>query len=102
MFILFNVETHWLYKKNRKKFFEDFAAAYHFDPLNVNNWYSITKDNLLNYKKVILSCSLFWLINDYKKGANDVLEYYKGNHEKAILELFPELLYVPSYLKQGN
>ena len=42
---------------NRRRFFEDYAAANKFDPLIPNNWYKQTRKNILLYK-VCLSLSL--------------------------------------------
>ena len=37
-------------EKNRREFFDDFAANCGFDPLSAEKWYSVTKQQLLAHK----------------------------------------------------
>eukprot|EP00026_Physarum_polycephalum_P001092 Phypoly_transcript_01093.p1 GENE.Phypoly_transcript_01093~~Phypoly_transcript_01093.p1 ORF type:complete len:1197 (+),score=192.21 Phypoly_transcript_01093:78-3668(+) len=64
----------WIYAKNRRSFLTTFAKENQFDPLSPHNWYPITNDLVLPYE-----------------GSREVLAFYKGNVQKAILSLFPEI-----------
>lgn len=44
------VGDYWANARNRRHFFERFAADKGFDPLIAQNWYSITHEQLDEYK----------------------------------------------------
>jgi hypothetical protein len=37
-------------EKNRREFFDSFAASSGFDPLSAEKWYSVTKQQLMAHK----------------------------------------------------
>lgn len=43
-------EKYWNNVDNRKKFFIDYAARNHFDPLVANNWYNVPRDDIIAEK----------------------------------------------------
>jgi len=51
----------------------DFANFMGFDPLVSENWYRVSANQIKT------------------KGANRLLEYYRGSHKAAIADAFPEL-----------
>eukprot|EP00026_Physarum_polycephalum_P001049 Phypoly_transcript_01050.p1 GENE.Phypoly_transcript_01050~~Phypoly_transcript_01050.p1 ORF type:complete len:906 (+),score=142.25 Phypoly_transcript_01050:476-3193(+) len=70
---LLDPRNFWNVEKNRRKFFEDFAANNNFDPLLPENWYSIAKRQLL------------------VQGGNRVLLASDGSVAKALKKAFPEI-----------
>eukprot|EP00026_Physarum_polycephalum_P003462 Phypoly_transcript_03474.p1 GENE.Phypoly_transcript_03474~~Phypoly_transcript_03474.p1 ORF type:complete len:467 (+),score=96.35 Phypoly_transcript_03474:1038-2438(+) len=62
----------WASRENRKKFFDEFAKDNHFDTNIPENWYSISKDEILNTKSGI-----------------SVLQHYKGSLSEALLDVYP-------------
>jgi len=71
-FITFT-RTKWIDNENQKQIFHLFAQQGGFDPLVAENWYSITKADILNVK-----------------GASTILKYYGGFH-KALIATFPNI-----------
>jgi len=70
-----SVQTHyWADAKNRRSFFDDFAADLNFDPLVPSNWYSVSK-------------SVF----EKRKGLASVLIHYQGSIPKALEHLYPNI-----------
>lgn len=53
-FYLFILHCHagkyWTQEKNRRKFFDEYAHKYDFDPLNHNNWYHVLRSSILAEK----------------------------------------------------
>eukprot|EP00026_Physarum_polycephalum_P001731 Phypoly_transcript_01733.p1 GENE.Phypoly_transcript_01733~~Phypoly_transcript_01733.p1 ORF type:complete len:1003 (+),score=155.23 Phypoly_transcript_01733:421-3009(+) len=70
----FGEQYMWHDPKNRRKFFENYANASGFDPLEPRNWYSHPKDKIL-----------------VQKGAYNVIYYHKNSVTQALLDLFPEI-----------
>lgn len=42
-------ENYWQDKKNRRKFFENFAREKGFDPLDSHSWYSVSRNSILTH-----------------------------------------------------
>jgi len=64
----------WNDAANRKKFFEDYAKANGFDPLDPINWYS----RPLSAIKLV-------------KGASEVIAHHGHSVRKALVSLFPNI-----------
>jgi hypothetical protein len=64
----------WQDPKCRRKFFEDLAHAYGFDPLKAENWYWQTSALVKSVK-----------------GGHRVLNYHQHSVNKAIADLFPDI-----------
>lgn len=47
-FILFYLASFWSSVENQKQFFREFSYEQHFDPLQSQNWYSISKKSLFS------------------------------------------------------
>jgi len=75
----FRSKKGWKALGNQRKFFDTFAESKNFNPLDAENWYSIT------YNEIV------------RAGGNGLLGYYNGSHIKALLTLYPELI-----LKRAN
>eukprot|EP00026_Physarum_polycephalum_P001003 Phypoly_transcript_01004.p1 GENE.Phypoly_transcript_01004~~Phypoly_transcript_01004.p1 ORF type:complete len:1224 (-),score=188.92 Phypoly_transcript_01004:75-3746(-) len=65
---------HWQSAANRRKFFVEYAREHSFDPLIAQNWYDISRDDIMNVKS-----------------AGSVMLYYSGSTISALLHLFPEI-----------
>eukprot|EP00026_Physarum_polycephalum_P001342 Phypoly_transcript_01343.p1 GENE.Phypoly_transcript_01343~~Phypoly_transcript_01343.p1 ORF type:complete len:974 (+),score=101.70 Phypoly_transcript_01343:154-3075(+) len=65
--------TKWIDEDNRKQLFHMFAKQGNFDPLVAENWYKVTKADILEIK-----------------GASSILKYY-GGFQKALLATFPNI-----------
>eukprot|EP00026_Physarum_polycephalum_P001892 Phypoly_transcript_01895.p1 GENE.Phypoly_transcript_01895~~Phypoly_transcript_01895.p1 ORF type:complete len:897 (+),score=113.58 Phypoly_transcript_01895:334-3024(+) len=65
---------YWKDLKNRRKFFENFAANKNFDALVPSNWLSVTKEEIMS-----------------SKGGETVLQYYSKSVSKALFHLFPDI-----------
>jgi len=65
---------YWMNTSNRKEFFEEFAKINGFDSLIAQNWYSVTKKQILEHKS-----------------AGSVLIYYEGSFIAALQDLYPTL-----------
>jgi len=63
----------WKVPGNQRKFLDEFAISKKFNPLDAQNWYSITKREII------------------PAGGSGLLSYYKGSHIKALIKLYPEL-----------
>eukprot|EP00026_Physarum_polycephalum_P000503 Phypoly_transcript_00504.p2 GENE.Phypoly_transcript_00504~~Phypoly_transcript_00504.p2 ORF type:complete len:477 (+),score=71.61 Phypoly_transcript_00504:1867-3297(+) len=70
----FPKQTLFFDMKNRRKFFEDFAREYKFDPLIPENWYQQSRKQILD-----------------TKGSGKVLLYYSRSVKTALLDVFPEI-----------
>jgi len=75
----------WAVRENRKKFFNSFAKDNLFDPNIPENWYSISKEDILKVKSGI-----------------SVLQHYKGSLPEALLDIYPLLLFDKSKLKRQS
>eukprot|EP00026_Physarum_polycephalum_P001627 Phypoly_transcript_01629.p1 GENE.Phypoly_transcript_01629~~Phypoly_transcript_01629.p1 ORF type:complete len:1030 (-),score=139.53 Phypoly_transcript_01629:75-3164(-) len=64
----------WKEPKNRRAFFEKYAAENGFDPLSPASWYAQQRENIMS-----------------SKGASRVISYHNGSVSKALLDLFPEI-----------
>jgi len=64
----------WKASENQRKFFDEFAASKKFNPLKVENWYSVPGDEIL------------------RAGGKGLLNYYNGSHINALMKLYPELI----------
>jgi len=74
-----NFPDKWQNPKIRRKFLDDFASIRQFDPLDAEQWYSITHNEIK------------------RAGGSALLYYYNGSPFKALKELYPELM-----LKKSN
>eukprot|EP00026_Physarum_polycephalum_P002145 Phypoly_transcript_02149.p1 GENE.Phypoly_transcript_02149~~Phypoly_transcript_02149.p1 ORF type:complete len:898 (+),score=87.49 Phypoly_transcript_02149:121-2814(+) len=63
---------------HQRKFFENYALAHGFDPLNPYNWYPIRRNNILS-----------------AQGAFAIMSYHSQNIAQALLDLFPDLPWEP-------
>jgi len=63
----------WKAPNGRRNFFDDFAKSRQFNPLNAENWYSISHREIL------------------RAGGGGILLYYKGSYIRALVELYPEV-----------
>jgi len=59
--------------EQRRKFLDEFAKSKHFDPLDAEKWYSITKEDII------------------RAGGRGILNYYNELHMEALAKLYPEL-----------
>eukprot|EP00026_Physarum_polycephalum_P008136 Phypoly_transcript_08214.p1 GENE.Phypoly_transcript_08214~~Phypoly_transcript_08214.p1 ORF type:complete len:513 (-),score=83.64 Phypoly_transcript_08214:5-1384(-) len=67
-------KSFWNNSENRRKFFEDYANANGFDPLDPENWYSQSSKQIFSFKN-----------------ARNVLFYHSKNVALALEELFPNI-----------
>jgi len=70
------VKGNWVEVKNRRKFFDDYAKEKCFNPLIALNWYSVKYSDLIR-----------------KKGSHRVLAYYGHSYTKALMILYPEVVF---------
>jgi hypothetical protein len=49
-FLFLFIEGYWFNKKNVRKFLDELAESHGFDPLNAENWYRITTNNIFARK----------------------------------------------------
>jgi len=63
----------WKAVKNQRNFFDLFARSKNFNPLEAENWYSVTLKEIM------------------KAGGRGLLNIYNGSHIKALMQLYPEL-----------
>jgi len=66
----------WADAKSRRQFFDNFAFENRFDPLIARNWYSIKYADLVKHK-----------------GSHSVLSYYSHSHTRALMALYPEIVF---------
>eukprot|EP00026_Physarum_polycephalum_P001465 Phypoly_transcript_01467.p1 GENE.Phypoly_transcript_01467~~Phypoly_transcript_01467.p1 ORF type:complete len:1055 (+),score=143.84 Phypoly_transcript_01467:198-3362(+) len=66
--------NYWNEEANRRKMFLDYAAANNFDPNNPDNWYTVTRPQILE-----------------TKGGAAVISYYGGSLVQALKQLFPAI-----------
>eukprot|EP00026_Physarum_polycephalum_P002644 Phypoly_transcript_02652.p1 GENE.Phypoly_transcript_02652~~Phypoly_transcript_02652.p1 ORF type:complete len:698 (+),score=61.56 Phypoly_transcript_02652:137-2095(+) len=64
----------WIEKSARRSFFEKYAKKRNFDPLNTENWYSLTLMQI-----------------NAEKGAFGVMAHHKNDYRCALIDLFPEI-----------
>ena len=63
LFLLFLlIENYWAELEHRRTFFDEFAQKHKFDPLLVENWYSISR-NALEADKVSQQYYIYIIIN---------------------------------------
>jgi len=72
-------EKGWKATTNQREFFDGFARSNNFNPLDAENWYSVTLQEIT------------------RAGGSGLLKYYNGSHIKALVRLYPELMF-----KKGN
>jgi len=65
--------SEWNVREARRKFFNNFAAARNFNPLNPTNWETITRKDI------------------YDAGGGIILHLFDGNPRKAISDAYPEI-----------
>eukprot|EP00026_Physarum_polycephalum_P001929 Phypoly_transcript_01932.p1 GENE.Phypoly_transcript_01932~~Phypoly_transcript_01932.p1 ORF type:complete len:927 (+),score=132.48 Phypoly_transcript_01932:220-3000(+) len=67
---------HWRMddNKNMRQFFDDLAASKGHDPLNAEQWYSISRTTVLN-----------------TKGGSTILSYYHGSLVRALQDQYPNI-----------
>eukprot|EP00026_Physarum_polycephalum_P003261 Phypoly_transcript_03271.p1 GENE.Phypoly_transcript_03271~~Phypoly_transcript_03271.p1 ORF type:complete len:688 (+),score=73.27 Phypoly_transcript_03271:396-2459(+) len=67
-------QRYWFDIRNRRKFFESYAAKHNFDPLVPENWYSVLKESII------------------KEGGRGIIDFYpQSNVRAAILHAFPDI-----------
>jgi len=64
----------WKIPQNQKKFLDTFARSKNFNPLDAENWYSVTHHDIM------------------KAGGSSLLKYYNRSHVEALVKLYPELI----------
>lgn len=52
------IEQYWAEAKNRRQFFEDFAAKKGFDPLSASHWYHIPSFHVYHSKVLLLNFTI--------------------------------------------
>jgi hypothetical protein len=93
----------WSDKRNRRKFFEDYARDHAFDPMDPEAWYKQTKKRILAAQvSTVTPCFfLFFLfffffhffflpLTSRKKDVGKVLRHHNGV-ASALLNLFPDI-----------
>jgi len=66
----------WRAPQLQRKFFDEFAKSNGFDPLDENQWYSVTSKQI-----------------NRAGGGSAILKYYKGSHIAALIKLYPEVIF---------
>lgn len=81
--------------KEMRMFFEKYAKSNNFDPLVPENWYNISRQEVLSIK---VYCAMVSDVNNnsFTKGATAILSSYRGSVKRAIIDLFPEIGLDPS------
>jgi len=65
----------WKAPENQRKFFDEFARSKKFNPMDPENWYSVTRNDI------------------QRAGGSSLLNnYFNGSHVKALVKLYPELM----------
>jgi len=64
----------WDYIENRRKFFDKIACSSGFNPLDCDQWYTISQERILQ-----------------EKYAWQILKYYNKNYITALIEIYAEL-----------
>eukprot|EP00026_Physarum_polycephalum_P001669 Phypoly_transcript_01671.p1 GENE.Phypoly_transcript_01671~~Phypoly_transcript_01671.p1 ORF type:complete len:1064 (+),score=159.93 Phypoly_transcript_01671:260-3193(+) len=64
-------KAYWLSASNHKLFFDNFAKGRGFDPLHANNWYHVTKEDILS-----------------RVGGSGILKYYSGSLASALMSAY--------------
>jgi len=65
----------WREAKHRRNFLDEFARSKHFNPLEVENWYSVSSQEII------------------RAGGRGVLRHHEESHIKALIALYPELMF---------
>jgi len=68
-----NSKRGWKESENHRMFFDRFARSKNFNPLDANNWYSVTRSEII------------------RAGGGRLIKRYKG-YAKALVKLYPELM----------
>jgi len=71
----------WKAPANQRNFFDGFARSKNFNPLDVEKWHSVTRDEIR------------------RAGGRMVLSYYNGSHIQALVKLYPELMLKRDFLR---
>ena len=87
--------------ENRRKFFEDYAKMFGFDPQQAENWYSQSKDQVMLCKVSISTLFFLRIILCFMKGAAGVLYYHNYNLPQALLDLFPDIGLAKEYFRRN-
>jgi len=76
----------WKFPENQRNYLDTFAKSQKFNPLDAENWYSVTHIEII------------------RAGGRGLLNYYNRSHIKALVQLYPELmLKTENFLKfKGN
>jgi len=69
-----NAKKQWKAPANQRIFFDEFARSKKFNPLDAENWYSVTRREIK------------------AAGGSSLLSYYNGSHIRALVRLYPELM----------
>jgi len=67
------VARNWRDPRERRNFFDGFATAKQFNPLDTKNWYSVSHSEII------------------RVGGRRLLDYYNGSHKEALVQIYPEL-----------
>jgi len=70
----YNSKEGWKAPHQQRQFFDEFAKAKKFDPLDDRKWYCITREEIL------------------ASGGRAILKYYGRSHITALIGLYPELM----------
>lgn len=90
--LLLLIVKNWKYPATRKEFFIEFAKKHNFNPNLPSNWYSITKEMILEEQVLLLLLiSDCFCNNIIIQDGKLVLGYYENNHVLALTSLFPKI-----------
>eukprot|EP00026_Physarum_polycephalum_P003327 Phypoly_transcript_03337.p1 GENE.Phypoly_transcript_03337~~Phypoly_transcript_03337.p1 ORF type:complete len:777 (+),score=98.56 Phypoly_transcript_03337:66-2333(+) len=67
--------SYWRSSGNRKRFFDSYAKKRNFDPLNANNWYSVSQSTLVAEKG----------------GISVMIRYYKTDLSRGLKDVYPTM-----------
>jgi len=68
---------------------DGFATSKKFNPLDAENWYSVTHSEIRRAVSVYIITSFVLILF---KGGRTLFNYYNGSHIEALVKLYPELL----------
>jgi hypothetical protein len=85
----------YLVVENRRTFFDKFAKAKKFNPLDADKWYSITRNEVLHAVSWIIILIYKSFCEPFFQGGKGILQYYGRSHIRALRALYPELKLSP-------
>lgn len=85
------IQTGLVRKESEKLAFDMFAKYRGFDPLYPNNWYNISRQNLLAFKARLLDDSRNIYRTNRFQGMENVLANFKGSVTNALVHAYPHI-----------